>query len=206
MRRSSSSRVRYPSSSILRDQRHVVDHPDAGLDVEHRVDVVPAPTRGPTTGRRGVREMTIDGRVAPKSCDEVERRRHRSTDRGAARTDHGCAAPAPGHVARREGRDTSERSRCAREDPAKIIIPLGTVSAVIISRTVPWPEQERPGSRCAASTSAYRLSAQKSCARCGRAALRLAGDARSRTGRCRCPRRWGPNTSRRLPSRRPPEE
>ena len=40
--------------------------------------------------------------------------------------------------------------------------PVSKVSGVIISRTVPCPEQNVTGSRWAASTSAYRLSAQKS--------------------------------------------
>ena len=44
----------------------------------------------------------------------------------------------------------------------KIIIEPGTRSSPIISSTVPWAELNVAGSRWAASTSSYRLRAQKS--------------------------------------------
>ena len=49
--------------------------------------------------------------------------------------------------------DTSDCSRVCSGGSWKIIIPLGTGSAVIISSTVPWLDRNVPGSRWAPSTS-----------------------------------------------------
>ena len=55
--------------------------------------------------------------------------------------------------------ETRRRSRVWSGGSTKIINSLPWVSAVIISSTVPWAELNVPGLRCAASTSANRLSA-----------------------------------------------
>ena len=59
-------------------------------------------------------------------------------------------------------RDTSERRAVCSGGSMKIMDPVLATWSPIISSTVPWLEMNVPGSFDAASTSAYRLSAQKS--------------------------------------------
>ncbi len=59
-------------------------------------------------------------------------------------------------------RDTRERIRVCWGGSMKIIIIRSSMPSPIISNTVPWAEENRFGSRLAVSTSANRLSAQKS--------------------------------------------